>query len=112
MRRAGKRSDSCSRRSVPRERYIRRDRPRRKEVAARGDAGRIRLSCPRMSFIKKHAFAVMFAAGLSHTVALSQSPPPQTQSSLSRNPAQVSDWANRLLAKDPKIRATAEAALA
>jgi len=51
------------------------------------------------------------AAGLSQAVALSQSPLPQTEASLSRNPALVRDWANRLLANDPKIRATAEAAL-
>src|SRR5688572_18985231 len=64
-----------------------------------------------MSFIKKPALAIIFAAGLSQAVALSQSPLPQTESSLSRNPALVSDWANRLLANDPKVRATAEAAL-
>jgi len=64
-----------------------------------------------MSFIKKHALAIIFAAGLNQTVALSQSPLPQTESSLSRNPALVTDWANRLLANDPKVRATAQAAL-
>src|SRR5688500_13775268 len=53
-----------------------------------------------MSFITKHALTIMFAAGLSQVVALSQSPVPQTES-----------WANRLLANDPKVRATAEAAL-
>jgi len=51
------------------------------------------------------------AAGLSQAVALSQSPLPQAGSSLSRNPALVGDWASRLLANDPKVRATAEAAL-
>jgi len=51
------------------------------------------------------------AAGLSQAVALSQSPLPQTESSLSSNPALVHDWANRLLANDAKVRATAEAAL-
>ena len=61
--------------------------------------------------LKKHALATILAAGLSQGVALSQSPPPQTESGLSRNPAPVSDWANRLLANDPKVRATAEAAL-
>ncbi len=55
--------------------------------------------------------AIILAAGLSQGVALSQSPLPQTESSLSRNPALVRDWANRLLANDPKVRATAEAAL-
>src|SRR5262245_26392830 len=64
-----------------------------------------------MSFIEKHALAIIFAAGLSQTVALSQSPLPQTKSSLSGNPALVRDWANRLLANDPKARATAKAAL-
>jgi len=63
------------------------------------------------SVITKHALAILFAAGLSQAVALSQSPLPQTESSLSRNPALVGDWANRLLANDPKVRATAEAAL-
>ena len=63
------------------------------------------------SFLKKHALAIILAAGLSQGVALSQSPLPQTESSLSRNPALVRDWANRLLANDPKVRATAEAAL-
>jgi len=64
-----------------------------------------------MSFIKKHALVVTLAAGLSQTVALSQSPPPLSESSLSRNPALVRDWAVRLQANDPKVRATAEAAL-
>ncbi len=63
------------------------------------------------SVITKHALALIFAAGLSQAVALSQSPLPQTESSLSRNPALVDDWANRLVANDPKVRATAEAAL-
>jgi outer membrane protein assembly factor BamB/HEAT repeat protein len=50
-------------------------------------------------------------AALSHGAALSQASPPQTKSSLSTDPALVRDWANRLLASDPKVRATAEAAL-
>ena len=78
---------------------------RRRVPAARCAKGYVR------SFLKKHALAMMLAAGLSEGVALSQSPLPQTESSLSRTPARVSDWANRLLAKDPKVRATAEAAL-
>ena len=61
--------------------------------------------------MKKHALAIIFAAGLSQAVALSQSPLLPTESSLSRNPALVRDWANRLPANDPKVRATAEAAL-
>jgi hypothetical protein len=64
-----------------------------------------------MPAVMKHVLAIIFAAGLNHAVALSQSPLPQTESSLSRNPALVDDWANRLLADEPKVRATAEATL-
>src|SRR6186997_243236 len=55
--------------------------------------------------------AIIFAAGLSQAVVLSQSSLPQTTSTLSRNPVLVRDWANRLLTIDPKVRATAEAEL-
>ncbi len=55
--------------------------------------------------------AIVFAATVSQAVVLSQTPLPPTESSLSRNPAVVDDWANRLQATDPKVRATAEAAL-
>jgi HEAT repeat protein/outer membrane protein assembly factor BamB len=61
--------------------------------------------------MKKQALALVLAAGFSQAVAVSQSPPSQTQSSLSRNPALERDWADRLLAKDSNVRATAEAAL-
>ena len=61
--------------------------------------------------MKKRALALMFAAGLSQAIALAQSPLPPTSSSLSRNPALVSEWVDRLQSKDPKVRATAEAAL-
>ncbi|HEY7444755.1 MAG TPA: HEAT repeat domain-containing protein [Vicinamibacterales bacterium] len=61
--------------------------------------------------MKKPALVIMLAAGLSQAVALSQSPLPPTESSLSGNPALVRDWTDRLLASDPKVRATAEAAL-
>src|SRR5262245_13311976 len=64
-----------------------------------------------MAFMTKHALAIVLAAGLSQAVAISQSLPPPTESNLSRNPALVRDWANRLLADDPRVRATAEAAL-
>src|SRR5262245_21192849 len=64
-----------------------------------------------MSFIKKPALAVLIAAGLSQTVALTQSPAPRTENSLASNPAQVREWAGRLLSKDPKVRATAKAEL-
>ena len=67
--------------------------------------------CERREIVlKKHALAMVFAAGLSQAVAPSQSPAP-TETSPSRNPAPVRDWASRLLANDPKVRATAEAAL-
>ena len=61
--------------------------------------------------MKTQALAALFAAGLGQAVALSQSSLPPTESSLSRNPALVRDWADRLLSKDAKVRATAEAAL-
>jgi len=63
------------------------------------------------SFTTKHALAIILAAGLSQAVALSQPPLPPTESSLSRDPALVRDWADRLQDNDPKVRATAEAAL-
>src|SRR5262245_64984320 len=64
-----------------------------------------------MSFMKKHALALICAACCSHAVALSQSALPPTQPDLSRNPARVDDWANRLQASDPQVRASTEAAL-
>src|SRR5262245_15969457 len=64
-----------------------------------------------MSFTKTHALAMTFAVGLSQAAALSQSPLPQTASSPSRKSAVVRDWTNRLLTKDPKVRATAETTL-
>jgi len=64
-----------------------------------------------MSFFRKPATVVTLAAALSQTVALSQSPPLPTASSLSSNPALVDDWATRLQADDPKVRTAAEAAL-
>jgi len=64
-----------------------------------------------MSLLKKHALAIMLTAGLSQAVALTQSLLPPTEPSLSSNPALVQDWANRLLAHDSNVRATAENAL-
>ena len=64
-----------------------------------------------MSVTKQRALAMIFAAGLSQAVALSQSPLLPTEASLSRNPALVDDWANRLQANDPKARLTTEAVL-
>jgi len=61
--------------------------------------------------MKKHALAMTLAAGLSQAVGLAQSPQAQTASSLSTNPAHVREWADWLVAKDPKVRETAEAAL-
>jgi HEAT repeat protein/outer membrane protein assembly factor BamB len=54
---------------------------------------------------------MILAAGLSQGVALSQSARPREQSSPASSPARVRDWANRLLANDPKVRAVAEASL-
>ena len=64
-----------------------------------------------MSSRTSQALAVVLAAGLTQAVASSQSLLPPTQSSLARNPALISEWENRLLAEDPKVRATAEAEL-
>ena len=64
-----------------------------------------------MSFIKNQGLALTLAAGLTQAVAVPQSPRPPTESSLARNPAPVRDWADRLLATDPEVRAAAEAAL-
>jgi outer membrane protein assembly factor BamB/HEAT repeat protein len=64
-----------------------------------------------MSFMKKPALAMILAAGISQAVARSQSPLPSTQSSFSRTPVLVRDWASRLQSADPKVRATAQAAL-
>src|SRR5580765_7470557 len=46
-----------------------------------------------------------------HASGSSQELPLPTASELSRNSAVALDWANRLVARDPKVRATAEAAL-
>src|SRR5215831_9432187 len=64
-----------------------------------------------MSFMNRQAVALVCAIGLSQAVALSQSLQLQTKSSASGNAASVRNWANRLLASDPKVRATAEGAL-
>jgi outer membrane protein assembly factor BamB/HEAT repeat protein len=61
--------------------------------------------------MKRHALAIVFAAGLSQAIAPSQAPPRATPSTFSTTPAQVRQWATRLLAKDAKVRAAAEAAL-
>ena len=50
-------------------------------------------------------------AAIRHASASSQELPLPTESELSRNPALVPGWANRVLANDPKLRSTAEAAL-
>jgi outer membrane protein assembly factor BamB/HEAT repeat protein len=64
-----------------------------------------------IAFMKKHALAMTLAAGLSQAVGLAQSPQAHAASSLSTNPAHVREWADWLVAKDPKVRETAEAAL-
>ena len=65
----------------------------------------------RGSLLRNHALAIALAVGLSPAIALSQSTLPPTEASLSAHPALVLDWAKRLQANDPKVRATAEAAL-
>jgi len=57
------------------------------------------------------ALALLFVVGLCQAIALSQSLQPPTESSLSRNPSLVDDWASRLQAGEPKDRAAAEDAL-
>jgi HEAT repeat protein/outer membrane protein assembly factor BamB len=59
-----------------------------------------------MSFNRAHALVVALAAVLIQPVAQSQSSPPQT-----KTVGEVGTWANRLLSNEPKVRATAEAAL-
>src|SRR5262245_46740515 len=63
------------------------------------------------SFAKKHALAITMVAVFSQAVALSQSLRPPTEASLSRTSSVVEDWAARLLADDPKVRATTETSL-
>ena len=65
----------------------------------------------RVQLVIEHALAILVAAALSQGIALPQSPPPQAESNLSTTPAVVRDWAERLLANDRRVRATAEAAL-
>src|SRR5688572_4570158 len=48
---------------------------------------------------------------LAQSAGSSPQPPQAKGSDLSANAVQVQNWANRLMAKDPKIRAMAEAAL-
>ena len=64
-----------------------------------------------MSFKRNHALAIILVIALAQAVAQSQSSLPPTSSNLSRNPALVDDWANRLLADDAKVRAITEAGL-
>ena len=65
----------------------------------------------RVQLVIEHALAILMAAALSQGIALPQSPLPPAESTLSTSPAVVRDWADRLLAHDRKVRATAEAAL-
>src|SRR5664279_2244032 len=46
-----------------------------------------------------------------HASAASPELPLPTESDLSRKPALAPDWANRVMANDPMVRASAEAAL-
>ena len=60
-----------------------------------------------------HPHAVLYSADTSTRPnhAFTPSAAPSQGSDLSTNSASVRDWANRLMAKDPKVRATAEATL-
>lgn len=55
----------------------------------------------------------LLGAGLTsgHAFASPQELPLPTESALASNPVLATDWANRVLAKDPTVRATAEATL-
>jgi len=55
----------------------------------------------------------LLGAGIApqHAFPSSQELPLPTESELARNPALAPDWAKRVMASDPKVRATAEAAL-
>ena len=55
--------------------------------------------------------AILCAAALCQAAAASQSRVPQPESGAARHAISVDDWANRLQATDPKVRAAAEAAL-
>jgi outer membrane protein assembly factor BamB/HEAT repeat protein len=59
----------------------------------------------------KHVLAIVLTAGLGEGVAPAQSAPPPAGPAVARNPAGERDWATRLRASDPKVRAAAEAAL-
>jgi outer membrane protein assembly factor BamB/HEAT repeat protein len=59
----------------------------------------------------RQALAVIIAASLGQAVATTQSPTIPSESALSRKPALAGDWADRLRADHPKIRAGAVAAL-
>ena len=54
---------------------------------------------------------MIVVAGLGSEIVQSQSPLPQPEARLSPDPAVARDWADRLLADEAKVRATAEAAL-
>jgi len=64
-----------------------------------------------MSVMRRRVLAIAFALGLGGAVAPAQSPLPPTGASVSRNAPVVREWADRLLASDPKVRTAAEAAL-
>ncbi len=70
---------------------------------------RSRSSIQRLFFLG--LFLLGACLGTGDTFASSQELPLPTESDLSRNPALAVDWANRVMANDPKLRATAETAL-
>jgi len=76
----------------------------------RGTPTRGQMPCYQLLFI---VGLLLLGAGTAsgHTSVSSRKLPLPTESDLSRNPALAFDWANRVMASDPKVRATAEAAL-
>ena len=69
-----------------------------------------RLMCYQFLFVTG-LFLLSAGTATRHAFALSQDLPLPTESDLYRNPALAPDWAKRVMAHDPKVRATAEAAL-
>src|SRR6185436_8709543 len=73
-------------------------------------------SCISLAVTMRHLFICALLCFLpipvlAQTTRSRPQPRQATRSDLSINSAQVRDWANRVLSKDPKVRASAEAAL-
>src|SRR5262245_66578769 len=66
-------------------------------------------ACPSLLVVGLLLLGACNATG--QTSAASQEVPLPTESGLSRNPGLATDWANRVMAKDPKFNETATSAL-